>query len=223
MTMFQKIEPVSKKARILSQLRAAIVSGSVGSGEPVTEVRLAEQFGVGQGIIREALIELEHEGFVERTPYSGTRVSMLTFEDVKEIFAIRIEVEPLAFSLAAQNATPNDLVSLNELYEKTKEAFDSKDLVAFFDSQLNFRKAIWQLSGNRYVQQALERVVIPLYGLYLVRSTYDEKSFAACVEHQQRTIAAFRRRDAEEARVTARLFLIRMIEHLATRFGPEPA
>src|SRR5262247_3701609 len=100
-TTFQKIEPVSKKVRLVSLLREAIVSGALRSGEQVVEGKLAQQFGVGQGLIREALIELEHHGFVQRTPFSGTTVPTLTLEDAQQIFELRIELEPLAFSLAA--------------------------------------------------------------------------------------------------------------------------
>ena len=63
---FEKIEPVSKKARVVSMLRQAILSGAVKGGEQIVEAKLAQEFGVGQGLVREALIELEHHGFVQR-------------------------------------------------------------------------------------------------------------------------------------------------------------
>src|ERR1051325_9060966 len=95
---FQKIEPVSKKARIVAQLREAIISGTIEAGEQIVEGKIAQQFGVGQGLIREALIELEHHGFVQRTPFSGTQVSKLSSEDAQQIFDIRCALEPLAIS-----------------------------------------------------------------------------------------------------------------------------
>jgi len=55
---FQKIEPISKKVRIVASLREAIISGAINSGEQIVEGKLAQQLGVGQGLIREALIEL---------------------------------------------------------------------------------------------------------------------------------------------------------------------
>src|SRR5215472_18888196 len=97
---FQKIEPVSKKARVLVSLREAIVSGAIQGGDQIVEAKIAQEFGVGQGLIREALIELEHQGFVQRTPFSGTQVSKLSMEDAQQIFELRIELEPLAFFLA---------------------------------------------------------------------------------------------------------------------------
>src|SRR5215470_15961050 len=115
---FQKIEPVSKKARIVTLLRDAIISGTLQAGEQIVEGKVAQQFGVGQGLIREALIELEHRGFVQRTPFSGTQVSKLNLEDAQQIFDIRIELEPLAFFLAGQHADDHQVAELKQLAEQ---------------------------------------------------------------------------------------------------------
>jgi DNA-binding GntR family transcriptional regulator len=88
--IFSRIEPISKKARVVASLRDAIVSGALQAGEQIVEAKMAQQFGVGQGIVREALIELEHQGFVQRTPYSGTQVVQLTLDDAKKIFQMRL-------------------------------------------------------------------------------------------------------------------------------------
>src|SRR6516162_9181001 len=101
---FQKIEPVSKKVRIVALLRDAVLSGAIRSGEQIVEGKIAQQLGVGQGLIREALIELEHQGFVQRTPFAGTQVTELTLQDAQQIYDLRIELEPLAFFLAGPKA-----------------------------------------------------------------------------------------------------------------------
>jgi len=218
---FQKIEPVSKKTRIVSLLQEAIISGRIQAGEQIVEGKLAQQFGVGQGLIREALIELEHHGFVQRTPFSGTQVSKLTLVDAQLIFDIRIELEPLAVFLAGQNAAVTAANELKELAEKTRAACKAEDLDAFFEHHLSFRKKIWSLSGNRYLCQALERLVIPLYALYLIRRSYSREGIVQtvldCVEHQDKILAAYEHGDAEEARGIARDFLIKMKRYLGTR------
>jgi DNA-binding GntR family transcriptional regulator len=222
---FERIEPVSKKTRVVKMLREAILSGTIKGGEQVVEAKLAQEFGVGQGLIREALIELEHHGFVQRTPFTGTTVPTMTLEDAQQIFDVRIELEPLAFSLAATRANERDLETLNELVEKTKLEAKSEDLEGFFESHLNFRKKVWDLAGNRYVQQALERVVIPLYALYLIRRSYNREgilqTIVECIEHQDQILEAFRQKDIEAVRHGARDFLIRMKEYLGTRLVPE--
>lgn len=218
---FQKIEAISKKSRIVTLLREAIISGNLERGEQIVEAKLAQQFGVGQGLIREALIELEHQGFVQRTPFAGTKVVILTREDIKQIFEIRKELEPLAFYLAATNAGENDLAELNEFARKTKSAIVSKDFDAFFETHLNFRRKIWQVSGNRYLRLELERIVIPLYALYLSRSSFNPDGLALCVELEEKTMDAFRRNDTEQAREIAQDFLVRMREYLGTRLDLE--
>jgi DNA-binding GntR family transcriptional regulator len=222
---FERIEPVSKKTRVVHLLREAILSGRVKGGEQIVEAKLAQEFGVGQGLVREALIELEHHGFVQRTPFTGTTVTTLTLEDAQQIFEVRIELEPLAFSLAANRATAGDVETLSEIVEKTKRDAKEEDLEDFFESHLDFRKKVWELSGNRYAQQALERVVIPLYALYLIRRSYNREgilqTIVECLEHQDRILDAFRRNEAEVARQAARDFLTRMKEYLGTRLVPE--
>ena len=223
--IYERIEPVSKKTRAVTMLRQAILSGQIKGGEQIVEAKLAQELGVGQGLVREALIELEHHGFVQRTPFTGTTVTTLTLEDAQQIFEVRIELEPLAFALAARRAKAADIEMLSESVAKTKLEAGASDLEGFFESHLEFRRKIWEISGNRYVQQSLERVVIPLYALYLIRRSYNREGIlqtvSECVEHQDRIIDALKRREVESARQTARDFLIRMKEYLGTRLIPE--
>jgi DNA-binding GntR family transcriptional regulator len=221
---FQKIEPVSKKTRIVALLQEAIISGAIQGGDQIVEAKVAQQFGVGQGLIREALIELEHQGFVQRTPFSGTQVPTLSLEDALQIFEIRIELEPLAVTLAGRNANAGDIAELKVLAEKTRLASKAEDLDVFFESHLSFRKKIWKLSGNRHLQSTLERVVIPLYALYLVRRKYSRQGIletvVECVEHEDKILDAYQQKDIERAGRVAREFLTRMKEYLATRLDP---
>lgn len=210
----QKIEPVSKKARIVASLRDAIISGEIRSGEQIVEGKIAQQLGVGQGVIREALIELEHHGFVQRMPFSGTQVTELTLQDAQQIYDIRIELEPLAFFLAGPNANRRHVSELREIAEKCRIASKAGDLDAFFANVLTFRKKIWALSGNRHLQQILERMVIPLYALYVIRQSSNFEGILQTTidftDHQGRILAAYQKKDYEEARETARSFLRRM-------------
>src|SRR5262249_17230108 len=162
---------ISKKARIVASMRQAIVSGAIRSGEQIVEGKLAQELGVGQGLIREALIELEHQGFVQRTPFSGTQVTELTIQDAQQIYDLRIELEPLAVFLAGPNAQGQQLSELKEMADNARIASKAGDLAAFFENHLAFRKKVWALSGNRFLQQILDRVVIPLYALYVIRQS----------------------------------------------------
>jgi DNA-binding GntR family transcriptional regulator len=221
---FQKVEPISKKDRVVASLREAIINGKIHSGEQIVEGKIAKQFGVGQGLIREALIQLEHQGFVERTPFSGTQVSKLSLEDAQQIFDIRIELEPLAFLRAGQKATSEQLKELEAIANKAKKGAKSEDLDAFFENHLAFRKRVWELSGNQYLLQTLERLVIPLYALYLIRRSHNREGLLQtvidCIEHQDKLMEAYKAGNVDEARRIGRDFLVRMREYLGTRLLP---
>ena len=221
---FQKIEPVSKKARIVASLREAMVSGEIKSGEQIVEGKIAQQLGVGQGVIREALIELEHQGFVQRVPFAGTQVTELTLEDAQQIYDVRIELEPLAFFLAGQNAQTQNIADLKEMAGKSSSASKAGDLNAFFENHLAFRREIWALSKNRYLEQILERAVVPLYGLFVIRQSYNLEGIfqttVDCTDHQDKILAAYEQKNFEEAREIARSFLISMKEYLGSRLPP---
>lgn len=219
-----KIEPISKKDRIVASLREAMISGGLRSGEQIVEGKIAQQLGVGQGVIREALIELEHQGFVQRTPFSGTQVTELTIQDAQQIFDIRIELEPLAFFLAGSGVHAQQISELREMAEKAKVGSRAGDLASFYENHLAFRKKIWALSGNRYLLQTLERIVIPLYALYMIRQSQNLEGILQttldCTDHQDGILAAYERKDFSEAREIARAFLKRMKEYLGTRLPP---
>jgi len=223
--IFQKLEPISKKARVVASVKEAIINGSVQAGEPIVEAKIAQQFGVGQGLIREALIELEHQGFVQRTPFSGTQVMKLSIEDAQQIFDIRIELEPLAVSLAGQKASPEQLKEIETLAGKAKEAVEAQLIDRFFDSHLALRKRIWELSGNRFLRQTLERLVIPLYALYWIRRSHNreglQQTVVDCIAHQDKILEAYKVADWEKARLASREFLVKMKEYLGTRLLPE--
>ena len=217
---FHKIEPVSKKERVISSLKSAILSGGLKSGEAIVEGKIAQQFGVGQGLIREALIELEHEGFVQRTPFSGTQVVRLSPEDAQQIFEIRIALEPLAVVMAGGVLTAEHIDELERLANKARRASEAQNLDAFFESHLLFRRRIWELSGNKYLQLALERAVIPLYALYLIRRSTRREGIQAtvtdCLQHQESILAAYKAENFPEAQRIAHDFLVRMKEYLKT-------
>lgn len=224
-TTFEKLQPISKKMRVVTALKEAIVSGTLQSGDQIVEGKLAQQFGVGQGLIREALIDLEHQGFVERSPFSWTQVTTLSNDDAKDIFDIRIEVEPLAFELAAGRSTPETIAKLRDLVVQAREGARSGDLDRFFENHLAYRRMVWELSGNRYLRTTLERLVAPLYALYLMRADFNREGLVEtiddCLAHQEATLDAFEAGKAKDAARIVRDFLKQMKNSLGSRLLPE--
>lgn len=197
---FQAIEPVSKRDRITTTLRTAILRGELASGELITETRLAKDFGVGQPLVREALIELEHAGFVQRVPYKGTYVTKFTRQDIENIFRLRAELEGLAAAWAKARITPDDIAALRTIVTNMRTAAEAVAMDDFYEYDLAFHRKIWDIAGNSYLTDALERVVSPLFAFFLMRTPRVRDTYESSAASHARIVDAFETGDADTVR-----------------------
>jgi len=181
--MLELIQPISKRDQVVRAMKEAILSGTIQPGASIVESKIAQQLGAGVPLIREALIELEHQGFVQRTPYKGTTVTKLSPSDVRHIFALRVELEAIAIEWAKEHATDADLESLRQEIRKMETAATNLDLPQFYEGDLSFHRKIWSLSDNPYLVDVLERLVVPLFAFFLMKTSRQQASYvdSACM------------------------------------------
>ena len=122
------IQPVSKRDQVVASFKEAILSGIIQPGEAIVESKVAQQLGAGIPLVREALIELEHQGYVQKVPYKGTTVTKLERRDVEQIFRLRDELETLAIGWAKESVTPEDIEYLRGVTGKMKVAAQMRSL-----------------------------------------------------------------------------------------------
>src|SRR5688572_13344288 len=146
--MLRLIQPISKRNQVVQAMKEAILAGSIQPGSSLVESKLAQKLGAGIPLVREALIELEHQGFVQRVPYKGTTVTKLEPADIRRIFRLRVELEALAIEWAKENIKEADLEDLRQKIERMEEAARVLDLAQFYENDLAFHRSIWVLSDN---------------------------------------------------------------------------
>ncbi|HKX32516.1 MAG TPA: GntR family transcriptional regulator [Blastocatellia bacterium] len=190
------IQPISKKDQVVIAIRDAVLSGAIQPGEAIVESKIAQQLGAGIPLVREALIDLEYQGYVQKTPYKGTTVTKLSPEDIEQIFRLRVELEALAVEWATPHLTPVDLEEFRELVSKMQRAAQQLDLDRFYENDLAFHRKLWALSGNTYLVNALERVVPPLFAFFLMKTTRQRESYLESAEVHLQIVEAFSRMDA---------------------------
>src|SRR5258708_37020667 len=108
--------------RVSDLIKEAILSGKLDPGDRIVEMKLAKDLGVGTTAVREALFELESQGFVSRITGKGTFVTQLTSEDVEQIQRVRRELEGLASELAQERREESDLVLLDKFLDEMRTA-----------------------------------------------------------------------------------------------------
>lgn len=196
--MLKLIQPISKKNQVVTAIKDAIIAGSIKPGDQIVESRIAQQLGSGIPLVREALIELEHQGFVQKTPYKGTTVTKLGPSEIKEIFQLRVELEALAVQWAKANVTPADIKELQKLIRRMEQSAADLDLDQFYLIDLELHRKLWQLSGNSYLTEMLERVVVPLFAFFVMKTKREKESYVRSAAMHGEIIEALAEKSALE-------------------------
>lgn len=90
-----------RTADAAAALREMIVLGTLPAGERIVERTVCAQLGVSRTPLREALKLLAHEGLVELVPHCGARVTRLTPQEGRQLFAVLGALEALAAGAAS--------------------------------------------------------------------------------------------------------------------------
>jgi DNA-binding GntR family transcriptional regulator len=151
-------EPQRLSDAVFHTLRKAIIEGKLAPGEWLRQEALAEELGVSQITVREALHLLVGEGLCVRAPYKGVRVIAPSREDLEDIYAIRGLLEGLAAELAAARITGHDLARMRELLPATLVDDDPQSVEHAREANREFHEIFIQASGRRFLIQILRQI-----------------------------------------------------------------
>lgn len=162
------------REQLSETIRTAIFEGKLRPGDALVESRLARELSVGQPTLREALQVLEHEGLLTRVARRGVFVTELSSENIESIFSLRAELEALAIGWAAGRAGPEQLGPSYILLDQMKQAALRGDVREYLRVDLQLHRSLWQLSGNSYLEKALEPIMLPLVAFSQITSKNPE-------------------------------------------------
>lgn len=139
---------VAARHEVRAKLEELILTGRRPPGARLPQVELAEEFSVAQGVVREALIELQASGLVQSVDNRGMFVANLSAERLLESFEIREMHEALAVRLCCERVTRADVRSLRSLAHEIYQQGVRSELqeMAVLDRDLHAR--LIHLSGN---------------------------------------------------------------------------
>ena len=131
-------------------LRQRILDKEYAPGTQILEQTLADQIGISRTPVREALIELQQDGLVEIVPRHGVRILPLSPDDMREIYAILTNLEPMAAEeLARRRPSPTLIAPLVEACDAMEAAVANGDRDAWAKADEKFHLALLELCGNR--------------------------------------------------------------------------
>ena len=174
-----------------------IQRGDYVPGEVFKERPLANELGVNPATVRRAAEWLRNDGFLIRLPRRGWRVVLLEACDIKDIYQVRLLLEPLAVQGAAHRISEE---TLDELERECDLLIERGEKATVYDRRTadqRFHRTLWESSGSRVLADVLYPLVRKLMLITTVRFRYGRT--ARSYEEHKQIISALRRRDAAEA------------------------
>src|SRR4051812_14979784 len=143
--------PASFKHRAYAALKDVIVSMDVyrnRSNIRLDERRLAHDFGISRTPVREAMAQLEREGFVRSVPRRGIYVVRKTRREVIELITAWAALESMAARLITEAAGNDEIASLRRMFATFEGGTLAAKLDEYSEVNIEFHQCIIRMSGN---------------------------------------------------------------------------
>src|SRR6266571_2912302 len=128
----------SLREEVYEHLRALMHQGQLRPGDELDLKALAAGIGISRTPLRDALLRLECEGFVEIHNRRGVRVAPLTLDRIRHIYEILAALESTALRDVGPRITTAIVARMNELNNDMVRALDNSDFARFYDANLAF-------------------------------------------------------------------------------------
>jgi DNA-binding GntR family transcriptional regulator len=151
-------ELVGQKPSTADTVRAAILRGELNPGQWLVEVDLSERYSVARASVREALVQLEAEGLVERQRNRGARVRVVSIEEAMEIMEARAALEGLCAARAASRVTASDTDALRRLGEEMRAAVNAGDILTYSALSEDLHDRLRQFSDQKALFRVLDQL-----------------------------------------------------------------
>jgi DNA-binding GntR family transcriptional regulator len=129
---------------VVTELRNALLTGSIGAGVRLSQSKLAEKFGVSRIPVRDALQTLAAEGLIEMidgAPYSR-RLSIL---ELQELYEMRMAVEPYLTQVALAQVGKAEIIQMTGYFETMSE---TTDVVEWLEANANFHATMYHRANR---------------------------------------------------------------------------
>src|SRR5271169_2289145 len=168
---------------IAKRIEEDIVLGRRQPRERLVEQDLCDLFQTHRGDVRLALYELEKKGLVGRIPNRGALVRGLTPREVREIYAVREEMEVMAVRIIPFPVAGADIARLEELQRRHTAAIADGDLLTVFYSNLRFHQILFGLCGNACLIETIDLLAQKVYGIRSYANAFPESLDRARRDH----------------------------------------
>jgi DNA-binding GntR family transcriptional regulator len=211
------VNPASFKNRAYTALKNVIVSLDVYRHRAevrLDERRLAQDFGISRTPVREAMAQLEREGFVRSVPRRGIYVVRKTKREVIEMITAWAALEGMAARLITEHASNEEIASLRRMFAKFENGELHARLDEYSEVNIEFHQSIIRMSRNS-VLIALAENLFTHMRMIRMRAIGEQDRADRSIHDHMHIIEALEARDTARAEMLVRDHALGLAEHVA--------
>lgn len=210
-------ESPSFKHKAYTALKTAIVAMDIYRSRDeirLDERKLAQDFGISRTPVREAMAQLESEGFVRSVPRRGIYVVRKTKQEVIEMITAWAALESMAARLITQAATDEEIAGLREMFAAFIDGKLRAHLDEYSDANIEFHQTIIRLSKNQVLIDLAANLFTHMR--MIRRTTIGEKDRAdRSIKDHMAIIEALEARNTKRAEELVRDHALGLADHVA--------
>lgn len=182
----------------LIEIRRRIIEAELQLGEALSESALANMLGVSKTPVREALVQLRHEGLVEIYPQRGTFVFQISTDMVRDMCDFRRVLESAAIRRAGTNSWGQLVDSMEPCIRSMQQAVSNQDAATYRRLDADFHRNFFRFCGNKLLSDAYEDIEFRVQSLRTRLSVTHVNNANSLKEHED-IVNALVSRDVERA------------------------
>ena len=175
----------SLKEQVYEYLREQLHRGEIKPGSVINMDETSRKLGISKTPLRDALIQLEMEGFVTILPRRGVYVNILTLQDIKDYYQVIGALESTALLSASEYLKPSDIRKMEKLNMEMRKAIDRDNFDLYYNKNLKFHNVFINLSGNKILKKIVDNLKKRLYDFPRQKGFVKEWEVASIKEHQK--------------------------------------
>lgn len=150
--------PKTLSQSIYNHLKTSIINNKLKANQRINEKEIASFFGVSTTPVREAVLKLGAEGFVNINSHREALVKEISYQELKEIFQVLSVLDCLASTLAADHLSAEELKELEELTAEMESHCHPDGIEKYMSLNIDIHNRIWESLPNRFLRDTLRYV-----------------------------------------------------------------
>ena len=175
----------SLKEQVYEYLRSQMEKGKIRPGSTINMDETSRKLGVSKTPLRDALLQLEMEGFISILPRRGVVVNPLTLEDIKEYYEIIGSLESTALLSAFDKLKKEDIERLRAANKEMEEAIGNDNFNLYYRNNLKFHNTFLDLCQNSSLVRIVNNLKKRLYDFPRQEGFVKSWEVASIKEHKQ--------------------------------------